>query len=532
MLYEQNCLSSTRLHLSVLKLAALLTIICSSHSVGLAKGEFNSTERWVVSKVRAGEIADLKTEFRDEARRKISSSFLVELMTNTVKGFSVPQSGISIIGAVLPDPVTIAQTIKIPFQVKLFDCQFQNEVTINAVHFLERLVITKSVFDKRANFSELDVTGNLVANEVSFKGPVSFNGAKIGGAAHLEGATFDGPTDFISASIGIAFIASGASFNYRPTKIGTDLLAVSFNTMKVGGSAFVDDTTFKSSADFSYLSTIYNLDAHGAQFLSPELIAFRYMTIGGNVFLDKAVFNGGADFKSTTIGKSLSGNDTQFNNAEWGVSFSGMKLDTFQFNPATINNEKKLAGPLRLDAMSYQRFNTATWNDLVWLANRAGEVSRDIFTSLETCYRRQGYLDHADEIYILGKQHEREGHFGIDPLGYLWNLIQDKTAGYGRDLKRALIFSIGFIIIGSIVFWRETGMVTQKDDDAGRYNYHPVWYSIALFLPIISLEDAKVWMPKKARRFARFYMRLHIILGYLLIPIAVAAWTFPLLSQK
>jgi hypothetical protein len=55
--------------------------------------------------------------------------------------------------------------------------------------------------------------------------------------------------------------------------------------------------------------------------------------------------------------------------------------------------------------------------------------------------------------------------------------------------------------------------------------YNPLWYSIALFLPIVELEDVKIWTPNPKCTWRRLYMRLHVILGYLLIPIGLAAWT-------
>lgn len=69
--------------------------------------------------------------------------------------------------------------------------------------------------------------------------------------------------------------------------------------------------------------------------------------------------------------------------------------------------------------------------------------------------------------------------------------------------------------------------MTQRSEDKARYRgtYNPLWYSVALFLPIVDLGDAKIWEPKTCRRCARHYMRLHIVLGYLLVPIGLAAWT-------
>jgi hypothetical protein len=68
-------------------------------------------------------------------------------------------------------------------------------------------------------------------------------------------------------------------------------------------------------------------------------------------------------------------------------------------------------------------------------------------------------------------------------------------------------------------------ILKAEDRESYQGRYHPIWYSIALFLPIIDLHDSRVWTPKMERKKARFYMRLHIMLGYLLIPIGLAAWT-------
>ena len=61
--------------------------------------------------------------------------------------------------------------------------------------------------------------------------------------------------------------------------------------------------------------------------------------------------------------------------------------------------------------------------------------------------------------------------------------------------------------------------------DAKPDPYSPFWYSVDLFLPLIKLQDAELWKPRDEARFARFWSRLHTMLGWALIPIALAAWT-------
>ena len=50
-------------------------------------------------------------------------------------------------------------------------------------------------------------------------------------------------------------------------------------------------------------------------------------------------------------------------------------------------------------------------------------------------------------------------------------------------------------------------------------------YSLGLFLPVVDLEMSKVWRPGSDRRWARHYMRLQILLGWILVPLFAAGLT-------
>ncbi len=67
-------------------------------------------------------------------------------------------------------------------------------------------------------------------------------------------------------------------------------------------------------------------------------------------------------------------------------------------------------------------------------------------------------------------------------------------------------------------------MEPQQPEDASR-SYNALWYSLDLFLPLIDLQAASAWQPKQDRRFARNYMRVHRIFGWILIPVGLAAFT-------
>jgi hypothetical protein len=67
-------------------------------------------------------------------------------------------------------------------------------------------------------------------------------------------------------------------------------------------------------------------------------------------------------------------------------------------------------------------------------------------------------------------------------------------------------------------------MEPQKPEDAPRV-YNRFWYSLGLFLPFVDLQADKVWRPKADQTFLRNYMRVHILLGWILIPLVLAALT-------
>ena len=70
-------------------------------------------------------------------------------------------------------------------------------------------------------------------------------------------------------------------------------------------------------------------------------------------------------------------------------------------------------------------------------------------------------------------------------------------------------------------------MERQKKPEEGEPKrfYYAFWYSLGLFLPVVNLQTTELWKPKAECNFLRHYMRVHILLGWIFIPIVVAAIT-------
>ena len=95
--------------------------------------------------------------------------------------------------------------------------------------------------------------------------------------------------------------------------------------------------------------------------------------------------------------------------------------------------------------------------------------------------------------------------------------------GYGRRPWQAVVPCAVLIALGCILF-SPNKMEPQNPEETPRV-YSRFWYSLGLFLPFVDLQANKVWKPKADQTFLRNYMQVHVLLGWVLIPIVLAALT-------
>ena len=155
---------------------------------------------------------------------------------------------------------------------------------------------------------------------------------------------------------------------------------------------------------------------------------------------------------------------------------------------------------------------------LLKLANRSA-YSGDVYSNLEAFFSRQGYHADADRAFIAGKCRARKEH--LRGLRCLVDWFHFLFVGYGRHPWQAIYFIVAFVLLGCFLFPRRK-MEAQKPEYAARV-YNRFWYSLGLFLPFVDLQVAKEWKPRNDRHFITFYMRLHILFGWILIPFFLAA---------
>ena len=125
----------------------------------------------------------------------------------------------------------------------------------------------------------------------------------------------------------------------------------------------------------------------------------------------------------------------------------------------------------------------------------------------------------------------------------MWSWTKDLLVAYGRHPWKALGWSAVFIVIGAICF-PEQGMERHRIDRRQPHGAKPAaeikheaepyyvahalpysrfLYSLDLFIPLIELGLADAWLPMKAKRWKRRWMRIHQIAGWILVPLGLAA---------
>ncbi len=299
---------------------------------------------------------------------------------------------------------------------------------------------------------------------------------------------------------------------------------------------------FEKKVDFSFSNFRKNLEISGSTFAGPVYFStsningtfrarnsqfrdqssgadFEYMRVGGLTALDGSNFDGPVSFIGATI-EELNILETRFNDKLHPPSFLDTKVGTLSVALVDPDYKPRFAGHPTVDGMTFQRIH-ATWGGLLMLCEWS-EFSHGFYSEAEVYLRKTGQTEYADELYIRQKRRERKEQL----RGFSWvsSYFLDVLVAYGRKPQRALCCGLAIVAFGYFVFRGQRGMTPRNTkEELGSYN--AFWYSLDLFAPVIDLQIASNWMPEESRWFARNYMHLQRILGWILVPIGIAAWT-------
>jgi hypothetical protein len=375
---------------------------------------------------------------------------------------------------------------------------------------------TKAVFEGPVDFIAAEIASNFEAQEAQFKDKkqrANFNNMKVGQIAFFTKAVFEGPVDFAGADIASDFEAQEAQFK---SKTETAWLA-----MKCGRKGIFTGASFAGTVSFaesSFLDLMIDGMKPGAApvaqlDLSRSSVKRRLdIKISAHELVARSLHvEGQADFTHVIVEHSADLSDGDF--ATLDLSRSAWPKDG--------NNGEVF----HIQRMNYKYLcadsdERKSHEALLKLADQSAYTA-DVYGNLEGFFSRQGYLQDADRAFIAGKCRERKEF--LHGLSWVGSWLLYLLVGYGRHPSQAGYLCVFFVALGYILFSSQK-MEPQNPHDAPRV-YNPFWYSLDLFLPFVDLQADNVWKPKKDERFLRHYVRVHVLLGWVLIPILLAALT-------
>ncbi len=326
--------------------------------------------------------------------------------------------------------------------------------------------------------------------------------------------------------------------------------SATFNTMTVTGNAEFDGATFSDSADFTQAHIQQNLVADDARFENlDEQADFTGVTVERDASFKKTIFRGPAVFSYADLNKAIL-DETEFHSL---ADFGHAKFGTLELKEVDWPADRE---HLLLEQISYERLVPGDGANLTeknsrdrwspafeWLQRAA--FSAKAYGELEKSLEAGGRPELADEAYMERKRRERDGLPGLS-IKRAANHLLERAVAYGRKPHLAFLWSAVVVFIGYLVFCnpRDVQLRDSPGAEASRLQqfdalfapdrvahrhpfkpYHPLWFSLDLFLPFVNLHAAEVWMPRQDQRLRKHYARFHTILGWILIPIALASIT-------
>ncbi|MHB9075234.1 MAG: pentapeptide repeat-containing protein [Desulfobaccales bacterium] len=438
-------------------------------------------------------------------------------------------------------------------------------------------------FHGPANFGLAQIGRELYANNAEFfhdRETAYFNSLKVNLNAIFKGAKFHGPVNFVVAQIGFQFGGNGAEF-LNPEE------PADFRGMKVGNTLFLRGAKFHGPVLFEFAEIAGNFRATKAEFHNEgQKVSFYKMKVALQTFFDEARIHCNVDMSYGNFydleidGRSKDGKEGSEKNiyipklnlkgtlVQRDLKICNAKIDDLDAShmevkgPASFRSvDLTTLADFRDSVFQSMDFERVTWPEIdkkknsrqVYLGNltytgisidkpnnidyqpkdfetikgfvEASPFNSQSYMQMETFFKSIGRESWAKEVFI--RMHDRELAEKMswwDPRRWLEWFFWGQIAGYGRAPFRVFFVSMALIILGAFTFNPEY-LTANKMPAKARYfeaMMLRLFLSLDRFLPI-ELGLAIHWDSKGRRFIVWFYFYLQQILGWILIPIALAS---------
>jgi hypothetical protein len=422
------------------------------------------------------------------------------------------------------------------------------------------------------------LTGAKIAGELSFLGaelggklPVALdaNGATIGASLFLRHGRFTGLVDLTRVTVHGNLHAQGARLDHP----GNEKVVLIAQGARIGGDAFFRHG-FEATGlvNFTRAEFAGSLQLDGAKLHAPHgtALSLNQARIGAALGLSQeggAVPSGGA-LKGHLDLRGCRVNELRDDGSMWPDRHTGfLKIDGFEYDRFG-GRATPLSGRTRVRWLKLQRandlgrgFKAQPWEQLIKTLRRMGHVNdaNRVAIAKEAALHRSGTLT-----------------WGQWALSWFSGLL----TGYGYLPMRSVMAGILVVLTGALIFGSAArqGIMAPADSAVllsqayreegklplGYPAFDPWTYSIDVFLPVIEFDQESRWLPTMpaqataraalhgsdvsvwtlysraqalldewvSRDVAKMWLRIQIVLGWILTSLAIMGFTGLLRPQR
>lgn len=396
-------------------------------------------------------------------------------------------------------------TVKVEFR----DCEFSDDVVIRQVDFGQSVTFLNVKFDKGLDLEHVYIKGDLQLENVQAGEVIKLNQSQVDGDVRIkEPATSGLQIENLTAN---NLIVSLGKNPYSTL----DFVHLSAGRLSVSSAS---DTVAKinrlelSNANLKETLALQNLELQ--QVIAESLTVAKRM-----MFLPV-----------TTIKKNLDLSSADLESFEWRFAGRVQFPEKLEINSATLGRLAIVRLPSTGAGNSANEIRADRNNYGLAFLDRA-EYYEPAYSSYESSLKTRGQSDKADAVYFAMRDRRRYTEFRdantvwqktLAGFNYIIGFGHKWLFGYGRGWVYPLVWSVFFVLAGAFIFRTEH---MEKADEQSSRAFSPIWYSLDIFVPILSLGIAKDWHPRQEHRLLQFYSKFLSLIGLIFISAMLGALT-------
>ncbi len=454
-----------------------------------------------------------------------SSELIAELLK--VKDHSLIVANKYITGPLMVDAEQQA-VAPISFKVEFRDCEFADDVVVNRVEFAQSLVLLRVKFDKAFILGGVSIKGDLdledmqasqqiiKLNRLHVDGDVRITNLDVTEKESVAAGKDPGPKGLQMEYLRANNLSIGALTKSIP-EIDLEHLTIGrFNlSSKPGANVKVDELDLDNST---------LRDALFVQNIDLQTVDAVNLSLGKRLWFRPV----------TTIRKSLNLRSANLAGLEWRFAGAVQFPEKVDIDSATLGALHVIrvppVGSVLSEAEARELRADRTDYGLGFLQRANYYVPA--YASYEAAYKSLGQSDKADAVYFAMRDRMRYSEFHdaytpsqkiITGFDYLIGFGHKWLFGYGRSWAYPLVWCVIFVVLGAFLF-RDIERMQRVDENSSEA-FDPIWYSLDIFVPVLSLGVGDKWRPKEEHRLLRFYARLLSLVGLIFASAVVGALT-------